>query len=139
MGPVVQHTGERPLDEVTLQIYPGRASSRFELYEDDGRTNAYRRGQHALTAFECSTGAEGVTVRIGESTGGRSAGPASRRYVLEMRMDRPQAVTVAGLGELPRMADPGQAGAGWWADAGGFVGVRLPDRCPAPITVMLRP
>ena len=43
MGPVVQHTGERPLDEVTLLIYP-EGTSRFELYEDDGRTNAYRRG-----------------------------------------------------------------------------------------------
>ena len=49
MGPVVQHTAERPLDEVTLLIYPDGAS-RFELYEDDGRTNAYRRGQYALTA-----------------------------------------------------------------------------------------
>src|SRR5207245_2063017 len=36
LGPVVQHTGERPLDELTLQIYP-EGTSRFELYEDDGR------------------------------------------------------------------------------------------------------
>ena len=43
LGPVVQHTGERPLDELTLQIYP-EGTSRFELYEDDGRSNAYRRG-----------------------------------------------------------------------------------------------
>ena len=39
LGPVVQHTGERPLDELTLQIYP-EGASRFELYEDDGRSNA---------------------------------------------------------------------------------------------------
>ena len=54
MGPVVQHTGERPLDEVTVLIYPADAS-RFELYEDDGRSNGYRRGQYALTALECAT------------------------------------------------------------------------------------
>ncbi len=53
LGPVVQHTGERPLDEVTLLIYP-EGTSRFELYEDDGRSNAYRRGRHALTSFECA-------------------------------------------------------------------------------------
>ena len=52
LGPVVQHTGERPLDEVTLQIYP-EGTSRFELYEDDGRSNAYRRGHHALTSITC--------------------------------------------------------------------------------------
>src|SRR4030095_10031168 len=47
-GPVVQHTGERPLDEVTLLMYP-EGASRFELYEDDGRSNAYRlRGDYAL-------------------------------------------------------------------------------------------
>ena len=54
LGPVVQHTGERPLDEVTLQIYP-EGTSRFELYEDDGRSNAYRRGQYALTPIVCET------------------------------------------------------------------------------------
>ena len=51
LGPVVQHTDERPLDELTLQIYP-EGTSRFELYEDDGRSNAYRRGHHALTTHE---------------------------------------------------------------------------------------
>ena len=53
MGPVVQHTAERPLDEVILMMYPD-GTSRFELYEDDGRSNAYRRGQYALTAIECA-------------------------------------------------------------------------------------
>src|SRR5262249_14450843 len=34
MGSVVQHTGERPLDDIAVRIYP-EGSSRFELYEDD--------------------------------------------------------------------------------------------------------
>ena len=34
------------MDEVTLLIYP-EGSSRFDLYEDDGRTNAYRSGARA--------------------------------------------------------------------------------------------
>ncbi|HXJ84107.1 MAG TPA: TIM-barrel domain-containing protein, partial [Candidatus Methylomirabilis sp.] len=33
MGPVVQHTAELPLDELTLLIYP-HGASRFDLYED---------------------------------------------------------------------------------------------------------
>jgi hypothetical protein len=43
MGPLMQYAGERSLDDVTLLVYP-EGSSSFELYEDDGRTNAYRRG-----------------------------------------------------------------------------------------------
>jgi alpha-glucosidase len=136
-GPVVQHTAERPLDDVTLLIHPDRAS-RFELYEDDGRTNAYRRGQYALTAFECATGPGAVTVRIGEARGDRSVVPAGRRYLLEVRMDLPHAVSVAGRGELPRLAGRDQSGAGWWADARGFTGVRLPDQSAPPLTVTFR-
>ncbi len=86
IGPVVQHTGERPLDEITLLIYPDGASS-FELYEDDGRSNAYRRGQHALTRFECAATSTGITVRIGEPVGARSIVPASRRYLVRLRID----------------------------------------------------
>ena len=60
LGPVVQHTGERPLDELTLLSIPGAPGrSRFELYEDDGRSNAYRRGGHALTPIECAQGPDG--------------------------------------------------------------------------------
>ena len=137
MGPVVQHTAERPLDDVTLLIYPDGAS-RFELYEDDGRSNAYRRGQYALTAFECATGPGVVTVRIGEAQGDRSVVPAGRRYLLEVRMDPPHAVGVAGHGELPRLAGRDQSGAGWWVDARGLIDVRLPDQSAPPLTVTFR-
>jgi hypothetical protein len=137
MGPLVQHTGERPLDEVTLRIYP-EGASRFELYEDDGRSNAYRRGQYALTAFECGTDGAAVTVRIGASVGDRSVVPARRRYRLELWMDPPARVTVDGLGNLPRRAGPDEGGAGWWVDSRGFVGVRFPDLPGAPVTVTLR-
>src|SRR5262245_30258632 len=137
LGPVVQHTAERPLDEVALLIYPER-SSRFELYEDDGRTNAYRRGQCALTAVECSTDGGDVTVQIGEALGDRSVVPANRRYLLELRMDQPQAVIVTRIGELPRLAGPRQRAEGWWADARGFIHVHLPAQLQLPVTVTLR-
>jgi alpha-glucosidase (family GH31 glycosyl hydrolase) len=136
MGPVVQHTAERPLDDLTLLVYPAGAS-RFELYEDDGRTNAYRRGHYALTAFECATAPGAVTVRIADAGGDRSVVPAARRYQLRLRMDSPRAVTVAGHGELARLAGADQTGAGWWPDARGFVDVRLPDRDALPLAVTL--
>jgi hypothetical protein len=78
-----------------------------------------------------------VTVQIGEAQGDRSVVPAGRRYLLEVRMDLPGVITVAGHGELPRLTGPDQTGAGWWADARGFTSVRLPDAAP-PLTVTLR-
>jgi alpha-glucosidase (family GH31 glycosyl hydrolase) len=138
MGPVVQHTAERALDEITLLIYPDGAS-RFELYDDDGRTNAYRQGRRALTSIECSARPGEVTVRIGEPAGDRSVVPPGRRYLLELRMAAPSRVAVEGRGELPRRAGPGTAEAGWWADTGrGFVGIALPRPTPLPLTVVLR-
>src|SRR5262249_24531533 len=126
MGPVMQYTTERPLDEVTLVIYP-KGHTRFELYEDDGRTNAYLSGGFALTAFECATAPGTVTVRIGETSGDRSFVPAGRRYQLEVRMDPPNAASLAGHGELARLHGPHESRPGWWADRRGFVRVRLPD------------
>jgi alpha-glucosidase (family GH31 glycosyl hydrolase) len=136
LGPVMQHTGERPLDELTLLIYP-QATSRFELYEDDGRTQAYRRGHHALTPIECVAGPAGVAVRIGEPAGDRSVVPPGRGYLLQLRLDRPARVSVEGAGALPRLAGPGEDAAGWWEDGRGFTWVRLPHQPAATVTVTL--
>ena len=125
MGPVVQHTGERPLDEVTLLIYPAGAS-RFELYEDDGRSNAYREGRHALTPIECEAEPGRVVVRIG-AAGRRPVGRPGRAALRAPAPDRP-----AGRGDRGRprrAAEAGRArrgGAGWWIDGEGFTLVRLP-------------
>jgi alpha-glucosidase (family GH31 glycosyl hydrolase) len=134
MGPVVQHTGERPLDDLTLLMYP-EGVSRFELYEDDGRSNAYREGRHALTPVECAAEPGRVTVRIGEPVGDRSIVPAARRYLLRLRLDRPTSVAVDGHGELTRRTGPGSGGAGWWVDGEGFTLVRLPAQPAATVTV----
>jgi alpha-glucosidase len=64
-GPVMQHTGERPLDDLTLQVYldeQGQATGR--LYEDDGISFAYQQGASCLTTFQAvSDGAGQVAVR----------------------------------------------------------------------------
>lgn len=44
VGPDLQYTTEKPADPITLFVYTG-ANGRFNLYEDDGVTNAYENGQ----------------------------------------------------------------------------------------------
>lgn len=90
-GPVVQYADERPLDEVELLVYPG-GDSRFELYEDDGRTNGYRRGAYAITEIEARDEGGRVTVRIGEPHGDRSVVPPGRRYRVRLPEGHGEAV-----------------------------------------------
>jgi alpha-glucosidase len=51
--PVMQHTGERPVDRLTLHVYPGDGESL--LYEDDGHTWAYQEGNYRVTRYLCTT------------------------------------------------------------------------------------
>ena len=133
LGPVVQHTGERPLDELTLQIYP-HATSRFVLYEDDGRPNAYRRGVYALTSIVCTAEPARISVRIDAPSGDRSVLPPGRRYLLGLRVERPAAVAVERGGELPHTAsDTGRPG--WWLDDAGFLCIRPPEGIALSVTV----
>jgi alpha-D-xyloside xylohydrolase len=43
-GPELHYTGEKPADPVTLRVYAG-ADGAFTLYEDDGVTYGYERGE----------------------------------------------------------------------------------------------
>ncbi|HZQ99185.1 MAG TPA: DUF5110 domain-containing protein, partial [Chloroflexota bacterium] len=81
-----QHTGERPLDEVTVLVYPG-GSSLFELYEDDGLTNGYRRGVYATTAIESEDRGGRVRVRVGRPEGEPSVVPVERSYRVRVWRD----------------------------------------------------
>jgi alpha-glucosidase (family GH31 glycosyl hydrolase) len=138
MGPVVQHTGERPLDEVTLLIYPD-GTSRFDLYEDDSRTNAYRHGRHALTPIECIAQPGRVTVRVGPPQGDASLVPPGRRYLLRVRLDDPSAVTADAAGRLTRHANETGSGIGWWTDDQGFTWIRPPATPTISVIVTTAP
>jgi alpha-glucosidase len=70
MGPILQHTDERPLDPLTLEIYTDSAGSAGGvLYEDDGHSFEYERGDWCLTRYTyTSAGADGGTL-VSERTG----------------------------------------------------------------------
>ena len=129
MGPVVQHTGERPLDEVTLLIYP-EGTSRFELYEDDGRSNAYLRGRHVLTSVRVRGGAgpgDGPHRRARGRPVGGARGPALPAPAPGRRGRR------GGRGRPRRPAEAGRTG----PDGAGLVGRRRGVR-PRPSSAPAR-
>lgn len=61
MGPVVQHTGERPDAPWTVRAYPGRDGA-FDVYEDAGDGYGYEAGEYAVTPLRWDDAANELAV-----------------------------------------------------------------------------
>jgi alpha-D-xyloside xylohydrolase len=61
MGPELQWTSEKPADPIELRIYPG-ADGDFTLYEDDGTTYGYEKGEHATIAMRWDDSTSTLTI-----------------------------------------------------------------------------
>ena len=116
--PVVQHTGEMPGQPLHVLIAPATDST-GSLYEDDGKTLNYRRGEFIKRKFHQTRDGASVTIDISAPDG--SYRPTARELVLETWQERdPQSVTVrsnsaATIEKLPRLspADLAKSPRGW--------------------------
>jgi alpha-glucosidase len=61
MQPVVQSTSEKPSGPLQLRVYPGE-DCRGSLYEDDGHTFAYQRGDFLRVNYSCQVSGNSVSV-----------------------------------------------------------------------------
>jgi alpha-glucosidase (family GH31 glycosyl hydrolase) len=121
-----RHLKDGPPDEITLRLYPEGRSS-FSLYEDDGRSTAYRGGAHALTDIACDAEPGRILVHIAAPRGDAACIPAARRWRLELCLpDRPVRVE--------RLADSGALPLAWTLE-GGLVTVE-PVIAPASIRLL---
>ena len=70
VGPELQYTSEKPGAPVTLLVFTG-ADGSFELYEDDGVTYGYEKGQFSRIPlrYDAAKGALVIGARIGSYTG----------------------------------------------------------------------
>jgi len=68
-------------DQIELHLFPG-ADNRFELYEDDGETQAYQEGANALTPIHLTWADSVMQLQIEAPHGDSSLLPASREYRL---------------------------------------------------------
>ncbi len=64
--PLVQHTGETPIGPLQLHVYLPASSAANDcsgsLYEDDGHTFAYRKGEILRITYSCQVSPSSVTV-----------------------------------------------------------------------------
>ena len=121
IGPGVQHLSGPSPDDLTLLVYPAATAS-FTLYDDDGATNAYRRGECALTDLECVMTTSALQCRVRVPRGSADAVPRERTYTFQIRTPvAPRRASLRGV-DLPHGRDAGSQA--WWHD-GSFLFVRL--------------
>ena len=94
MGPVMQYTGEQPNPPLTLTVYPG-ADGSFDLYEDDGRTFAYERGEWTGLSVTWNEASKVLSVEL--ATGSRR--PAEARELTVRLAGTPRATTARFTGD----------------------------------------
>jgi len=72
MQPVTQSTNEIPHGPLLLRVYPGR-DCKGSLYQDDGKTMAYKHGEFLRMQFTCEASADSVKLHIGAHQGSYGA------------------------------------------------------------------
>ncbi len=131
MYPEMLYNDQLPKDPLTLDCYPHGRSS-FEIYEDDGLTRRYQKGEFArqTITMEAPEGASGdILVTIGSSDGDFQGKLETRGYEVLVRSPyAPTAVSFRGE-SLVQLESYGSGENGWSFDAqerGGTLSIRLP-------------
>jgi len=118
MQPEMAYIGEKPVDPLTLEVFPAGRSS-IDLYEDDGQSLEYQHGVFAITRIVCDEGNRRTTVRVEPPRGSFAVQP--RAFEFSVHVDRvPRAVTVNGRPArevAPSGRAPADGGAVWAYDA----------------------
>ncbi|MFT5199041.1 MAG: alpha-glucosidase [Planctomycetota bacterium] len=131
MYPEMLYNDQLPKDPLTLDCYPHGRSS-FELYEDDGLTRRYQKGEFARQhiAMEAPEGVSGdILITIGDSDGDFQGKLENRVYELLVRSPyAPDAVWFHGE-PLAQLESYVSGENGWSFDAedrSGTLSIRLP-------------
>jgi alpha-glucosidase (family GH31 glycosyl hydrolase) len=92
LGPVKQYTGEKVDGPLAISIYPG-ADSSFLLYEDDGSSFNYRKGE--WMGIQMTWNDASRTLRLQLAPGSRMLPPRARPITVQLA-DTTRAVTFEG-------------------------------------------
>ncbi|MBC9914549.1 DUF5110 domain-containing protein [Chitinophaga varians] len=61
VGPALQYTAEKPADTITLYVYAGK-NGNFRLYEDDGSSYNYEKGQFTIIPLDYDENTKTLTI-----------------------------------------------------------------------------
>ena len=86
MQPYTNRMGTNQITTLRVRTYPGpdHRTGRYTLYEDDGLTTGYERGEFAKTVLSYTRSGTTITVQIAPVVGHFTGQPGSRNYVIEL-------------------------------------------------------
>ena len=97
--PAMQYVDEKPVDLLTVDVYPAGKSD-FDLYEDDGLSLAYQKGEFAITKMESNLSAAQWSFTIASPKGRFT--PSPHGYLIKSYLDTtPTTVTENGIALTP--------------------------------------
>jgi alpha-glucosidase len=79
---VEQYTGQRSISEITLDIFPAETNADFTVYDDDGETYNYEKGDYLRQEIASQQKGNAISVTIGGATG--SYASPLRTYLLRI-------------------------------------------------------
>jgi alpha-glucosidase len=80
--PVEQYVGQKPLTQITLDIFPAASAATFTVYDDDGTTYQYEKGDDLRQEVDAKRTGGAIKVTIGGATG--SYASPLRTYLLRI-------------------------------------------------------
>ncbi len=110
---LTQHTGEVVSPDLAVDVFPGQDSV-FSLYEDDGHSLDYTRGEYIRTTMRLSHGVNGITWETSKEAGNWKPTPRAWTLRFYRIYAVPRAVTLNGT-PLAQAQIEGQPG--WRYDA----------------------
>ena len=93
LGPEMQYVGEKAWDNLEIRVYPG-ADGTFTLYEDEGDTYNYEKGQYATITFQWNDRARKLT--IGSRQGSYQGMLQQRKFTLVLPNGQQKVVDYSG-------------------------------------------
>jgi len=96
MAPEMAYFGQKKMDPLIIDVFPGNRAEPFMLYEDDGETEAYREGKTATTVFNQEMQGGRLALSIAPREGSYNGMPEQRCYRFEIHCARPGTVRVDG-------------------------------------------
>jgi alpha-glucosidase len=100
MMPIMQYIHEKPDYPLIVKIFPPTIDKKasFELYEDDGETNNYKKDIYSQTTFSCATRQKSYTINISERVERNYSPAENRSIILEISMkSKPESVLLDGI------------------------------------------
>lgn len=102
--PAMAYVGERPVDTITLHLYPGNGS--FALYDDDGKTMQYQQGRYCITQMQATLANHQYTLTMSKPAGNYKPAASHYRWIVHAGGKKIQSIMVNGKAQAVPVVQP---------------------------------